>query len=103
MLDIVGIGQEFLDCIYKVQAVNYISSNIIEIDVNVRTNVSSLNAIGELGYVNFGVITSVTRNSLIARSFDIPNPIYTSDMTNFPTLIRTKGGLRDQGGIAKEV
>ena len=76
---------------------------VIKIDVNVTTNVSSLSATGELGYVNFGIISSVTRNPLIARSFDIPDPTYTPDMSNFPTLIRTKGGLRDQGGIAKVV
>ena len=102
-LDIVGVGTQFLDSVYKVAAVNYIDSDTVEIDVNVSTNVNGLSSTGELGYVNFGVISSVTRNSLTAKSFDIPDPIYTPDMSNFPTLIRTKGGLRNEGGIAKVV
>lgn len=101
-LEVVGTSTQFLDCVYKVFAVNYLTGSTGTIDVNVTTNVSGINEVGELGYLNFGVIGNVGR-SLDSQTFAIPEPEYTEDMSNFPTLVRTKGGLRDRGGLAKRV
>ena len=97
---LVGIGTQFLDCVYRVEQIDVLERKFI--DVNVDTNVSGISEIGELGYLNFGVISGVTRGNN-SQSFPIPNPTYTENMSNFPTLVRTKGGLRDKGGIAKRV
>lgn len=102
-LDIVGVGTQFLDCVYKVTNVSFQSSTDGFIDVNVRTNQSGVNGVGNLGYLSFGAIGAVARDFDNSKEFDIPNPTYTTDMTNFPTLSRTKGGLRDRGGLAKRV
>ena len=101
-IDIVGTSTQFLDCVYKVSAVSYLGGIQGIVDVNVSTNVSSINEVGELGYLSFGAIGNVGR-STGSRNFPIPDPEYTDDMSNFPTLVRTKGGLRDRGGIAKRV
>ena len=101
-IDIVGASTQFLDCVYKVSAVSYLGGIQGIVDVNVSTNVSSINEVGELGYLSFGAIGNVGR-STGSRNFPIPDPEYTDDMSNFPTLVRTKGGLRDRGGIAKRV
>ena len=104
ILDVVGVGTQFLDCVYKVASVTYINSLEGFVDVNVRTNQSGVSGTGiNLGYMSFGAIGSVVRDFDNSIAFDIPNPLYTTDMTNFPTLSRTKGGLRDRGGLAKRV
>ena len=102
-LDVVGVGTQFLDCVYKVQAVSFQSSTEGFIDVNVRTNQSAVSGTGNLGYMSFGAIGAVDRDFDESLAFDIPNPVYTPNMTNFPTLSRTKGGLRDRGGLGKQV
>ncbi|AOV62315.1 structural protein [Synechococcus phage S-CAM7] len=98
-LDLVGTSNQFLDCVYKVSGID--ASTYEYIDVNVTTNVSGIDVSGDLGYFSFGVISNVSRPN--GKTFDIPNPEYTNDMDNFPTLVRTKGGLRDRGGLAKKV
>ena len=101
-VQIVGRTNQFLDCVYRVDAIVIDSESTGHIDVNVTTDVRNISETGNLGYLNFGVISSVTR-SPESQSFSIPTPVYTDDMSNFPTLVRTKGGLRDRGGIAKRV
>ncbi len=103
VLDVVGVGTQFLDCVYKVTNVSFISSTDGFFDVNVRTNQSGVSGVGNLGYMSFGVVGAVARDFDNSLDFDIPDPTYTSDMNNFPTLSRTKGGLRDRGGLAKRV
>jgi len=98
-LDVVGTSNQFLDCVYKVSGIDALTYEYI--DVNVTTNVSGIDVSGDLGYFSFGVISNVSRPN--GKLFDIPNPEYTDDMDNFPTLVRTKGGLRDRGGLAKKV
>lgn len=85
-------------------AVNFISERIGEFVVNVDRDVSSINITGDLlGNFSWGRISGVQREFDNIQRFLIYSPVYTENMENFPTLVRTSAGLRDRGPIAKRL
>ena len=99
--DLVGFGNEFLDCVYQVSQFNSFGQTTGSIVVNVETNVNGIDISGDdLGNMSWGKISAVTR-TIESKRFIAYDPTYTDDMRNFPTLVRTSEGLRNQGGIDK--
>ena len=103
---IIGIGTQFLDCVYRVAnniPVAQQSGRFI-VNTSLNNNVSGINISGaNLGSFSWGKLNAVVRDideSIIFRTYD---PTYTEDMRNFPTITRTSAGLRDKGTIAKVV
>jgi len=100
----VGFGTQFFDCVYKLaEPPTFLSSTEAIITVNVETQVEGLSFSGDnLGNISWGRISNVARGADRQR-FITYDPTYTEDMRNFPTLIRTSSGLRNDGGISKRV
>ena len=105
-LERVGVSTEYVDCIYQVALHVPLSFvGYFEVNVSSGTNISGIDIAGEdLGQFSWGKI-GVVRNILDdpRPDLDIDGSTFTREMQNYPTLVRTSGGLRDQGGIAKRV
>ena len=101
----VGMGGEYLDCVYEVFQVNFLG-RVGTIDVNVMppTNLTGINTTGEaLGYMSWGRMNLVERKlpGEGAISFDADGKTYTQDMENYPSVQRINEGLRNRGGLGK--
>ena len=104
-LDRVGVGTQFIDCTYQVASHTPLSfTGIIEVNVSTSTNLTGINLVGEdLGQFSWGKIGIKRDIKNLPGILEIDGTDYTPDMTNYPNFVRTSGGLRDQGGIAKAV
>ena len=98
----VGFGTQFLDCVYRV--VSHIPFSFVgEFEVDIGANPGPIESTGEnLGYFSWGKMNEVTRDPATAISIEVGNLQYTPDMENYPSIIRTAEGLRNEGGIAKK-
>ena len=103
--DIVGVCTQFLDCVYEV------SQHIpLSFTGEIVTRVRSLNGNGNinitgdnLGQFSWGKLTVTRDLDNLSPRLNVDGTEYDQKMENFPTFVRTTGGLRGQGGIAKEV
>ena len=103
---VIGIGTQFLDCVYRVSNVSFIGQNTGTFTVNTSLSnpVTGINTTGvDLGTMSWGKINGITRDLDISKSFRTYDPVFTEDMRNFPSIVRTSGGLRDNGPISKQV
>jgi len=104
-LSIVGVGNTFLDNIYKVDAFSRVNNagiltcNILSTTsvVGIATTGSSTNPCGTL---SFGKISGFTRSST-PISIGVTGFTASTGLSTFPILQRRGAGLRDTGGLSK--
>ena len=104
-LSIVGVGNTFLDNIYKVDAfsrvnnVGILTCNILSTTsvVGIATTGSATNPCGTL---SFGKISGFTRSST-PISIGVTGFTASTGLSTFPILQRRGTGLRDTGGLSK--
>ena len=106
---IVGVGTNNLDCVYQISndagSVGNIGRNGFFI-VNVSNNsgvppqgVSGL----DLGQFSWGRLTGISRDIDKALNYVVDGTTFTSDMRNYPSIVRRAEGLRNEGGLAKKL
>ena len=105
-VNIVGVGTQFLDCIYEVQAVRVLGrTGAFEVNVNNGTNLNGIDVEGEnLGQFSWGRISNLVRDiddSLVFN--DVDGSTFSTEMENYPLIVRTAEGLRNEGGLGKRV
>ena len=104
-LSIVGVGNTFLDNVYKVDAFSRVNNagiltcNILSTTsvVGIATTGSSTNPCGTL---SFGKISGFTRSSS-PISIGVTGFTASTGLSTFPILQRRGTGLRDTGGLSK--
>ena len=105
-VNIVGVGTQFLDCVYEVQAVRVLGrTGAFEVNVNNGTNLSGIDVEGEnLGQFSWGRISNLVRDIDESLDFnDVDGSTFSSEMENYPQIVRTAEGLRNEGGLGKRV
>ena len=105
-VNIVGVGTQFLDCVYQVMGVTVLGrTGAFEVNVNSGTNLSGIDTQGEnLGQFSWGRLSGITRDIDVAINFnDTDGSTFTTEMENYPTFVRTGEGLRNEGGLGKRV
>jgi len=106
--EIIGIGTNKLDNIYKVHFVQYDGgSGVVTVTCNVKddTNISGLATVGtaftSVGRYSWGILTGFTRSQdPISISADGFTP--TSGLSTYPLVQRRGYGLRNTGAIRRE-
>ena len=104
-IDKVGVGTQFLDCVYQV--VNHVPLSFVgyfDVVVTNTTQTANINVQGDdLGQFSWGRISVLRDIELDPPPIVVDGSTFDSQMSNYPVVTRTSGGLRDQGGIAKEI
>jgi len=96
---IVGIGTQFVDNIYFINAFNA-SVGIITCNVKSTSSIG-IGTTGEIvGKISFGKITGFSRSST-PISLDLSSFTVDSGLSTFPTIQRRGYGLRNTGSISK--
>ena len=98
-------NDQMLDGIYEVFAVNFIGrTGTIDVNVFPGAELSGITTTGkELGYISWGRFNQVERDIDKSLEFVVDGSDYTPGMENYPTLVRLNEGLRDEGGLSKEL
>jgi hypothetical protein len=98
----VGSGRSFIDSVYQIwDHVPFSRVGYFDVDTLPLSD-PAIDILGaNVGHFSWGRIANITRD--IETSIDIPvgNQLFTPDMANYPTIIRTAEGLRNEGGISK--
>ena len=106
-LDVVGVGVSFLDAVYEVKDQSFIGlSGWVDANVDGNDDLSGITISGQaLGTFSWGRLDQVERElpGEGALSFDVNGKTYTPDMDNYPSVIRRNEGLRNEGGLAKQL
>ena len=104
-LSIVGVGNTFLDNIYKVDAFSRVSNaGILTCNILSTTSVVGIATTGSAtnpcGTLSFGKISGFTRSST-PISIGVTGFTASTGLSTFPILQRRGTGLRDTGGLSK--
>ena len=104
-LSIVGVGNTFLDNIYKVDAFSRVSNaGILTCNILSTTSVVGIATTGSAtnpcGTLSFGKISGFTRSSS-PISIGVTGFTASTGLSTFPILQRRGTGLRDTGGLSK--
>ena len=102
---IVGVGNTFLDNIYKVDAFSRVSNaGILTCNILSTTSVVGIATTGSAtnpcGTLSFGKISGFTRSST-PISIGVTGFTASTGLSTFPILQRRGTGLRDTGGLSK--
>ena len=103
---VVGLGTQFLDCVYQVMGVTVLGkTGSFEVNVDSSTNINGIDLDGEnLGQFSWGRISGIERDIDQAIDFnDCDGSTFSSNMENYPMFIRKGEGLRNEGGLGKRV
>ena len=104
-IDVVGVGTQFLDCVYQIknhQPLSFVGT--FDVVVTNGTNTSGINIQGDdLGQFSWGRIALARDIDNAPPTLEVDGTVFSSDMSNYPSISRTTGGLRRQGGLAKEL
>lgn len=98
----IGSGTSFVDSVYQIwDHVPFSRVGYFDVDTLPLSNPGIDTAGPNVGNFSWGRLANITRG--IETSIDIPvgNQKFTPDMANYPTIIRTAEGLRNEGGISK--
>ena len=99
--DIVNIGTEFLDNIYKIHSITRIGTNA-EIITNVKSdsNIIGISTFGNnIGRFSWGRISFFERND--PKEFIVSGNTVNSGLSTFPQIQRRNYGLRNTGSLSK--
>ena len=101
--DIIGIGTEYLDNVYRVDDIPVLNEIVCNIDN--RTVTSGIETLGTSvynpnGYFSWGRLSSITRDSSNPISIGVTGRTV-SGLSTYPILQRKGYGLRDNGAIRK--
>ena len=104
-LSIVGVGNTFLDNIYKVDAFSRVNNaGILTCNILSTTSVVGIATTGSAtnpcGTLSFGKISGFTRSST-PISIGVTGFTASTGLSTFPILQRRGTGLRDTGGLSK--
>jgi len=104
-LSIVGVGNTFLDNIYKVDAFSRVNNaGILTCNILSTTSVVGIATTGSAtnpcGTLSFGKISGFTRSSS-PISIGVTGFTASTGLSTFPILQRRGTGLRDTGGLSK--
>ena len=103
--EIVGVGTEFLDNIYKVSAITSTGTlGIITCNIDSSTSVVGLTSTGSesdpIGKFSWGKLSSLTRGSS-PISIGVTGNTIDAGLSTFPTIQRRDTGLRQTGSLPK--
>jgi len=99
----VGVGTQFLDCVYSTILVSETSptTGYFTTNVGAEVDISNINIIGSnLGQFSWGVVSNITRTDGAKVSASVDGTTYSATMDGYPALVRSNQGFRDSGGIS---
>ena len=102
--NIVGVGTQGVDCVYEARQTTSLGFNgTVTVNVSSSTDVSGIATQGNnLGYLSWGRLSGLLARDIDeALFYDVDGKTFTSDMKNYPTIVRTTEGLRNEGGLTK--
>ena len=105
-LGVVGVGTQFLDCVYELDSTpgsvgNIGNNGFFTVKVLDNTVIPPAGIVGgDLGEFSWGRIRFDSKDPF-AKSYVVDGTTYSSEMEKYPTVIRAKEGLRQTGGLQK--
>ena len=102
----VGLGTQFIDAVYEVESTFVLGKRAAATcRVDFNTDITGITTTGDnLGYLSWGRMSQVQRNVDVSVAFnDVDGTTFQADMDNYPRIVRTTEGLRNEGGLTKAV
>lgn len=99
----IGIGTQFLDCVYRVILPTQTGpdSGTFTVNVGSEVDVSSINLSGsKIGQFSWGIVEGITRTEGVTVSAQTDGSTYDVNMSAYPVLLRSSRGFNDEGGIS---